>query len=148
MLKKAMTTALATGVLLTSGGGVLAAEKNPGQESAKTAAATAAVQTTSTAYTSVDVVGSTVQFGVQGLQSPFNTKYYQRVAWTSDPALPNTFNTLAVAVASPSGTSYSAYKSESLSSIRSKVASGQRIYGWARAANGLWYEAGSAVINY
>ncbi|HFK1722493.1 TPA: hypothetical protein ACGXQB_004311 [Bacillus cereus] len=93
MLKKLAIGALATGIMLSGAGGVMAAENTPALSKEKVAD----LNTLSTAYTTVNVNGSTVEFVVKGLENPFTSKYYQRIAWTNSYSDPNNYNTLAVA---------------------------------------------------
>ncbi|MGD6863697.1 MULTISPECIES: hypothetical protein [Bacillus cereus group] len=93
MLKKLAIGALATGIILSGAGGVMAAENTPALSKEKVAD----LNTLSTAYTTVNVNGSTVEFVVKGLENPFTSKYYQRIAWTNSYSDPNNYNTLAVA---------------------------------------------------
>ncbi|WP_259384341.1 hypothetical protein, partial [Bacillus thuringiensis] len=143
MLKKLAIGALATGVMLSGAGGVMAAENTPTLSKEKVAD----LNTLSTAYTTVNVYGSTVEFAVKGLENPFTSTYYQKIAWTNSYSNPNNYNTLAVAYPQ-SGNGYQAYGYESLNNVKQKIGSGQTVYGFALANNGTWYPAGQAIINY
>ncbi|EJQ14714.1 hypothetical protein IE5_05677 [Bacillus cereus BAG3X2-2] len=144
MLKKLAIGSLATGIMLSGAGGVMAAENTP--SAIKTEVTD--LQALSTAYTTVNVYGSTVEFAVKGLENPFTSTFYDRIAWTNSYEEPNNYNTLAVAIPQ-SGNGYSAYGYESLNNVKQKIGSnGGTVYGFAKANDGKWYRAGQATIKF
>lgn len=144
MIKKIAALTLATGLLIPSA--VSAAEplQTVKQEP------TASTQFESVAYTNVSIAGRDVKFEVKGLENPFNTSFYKRIAWTSTNKEPSVFNNniLSVSIARNSGDLYQTVSYETIDSLKEKIESGQKVYGWARATNGLWYPAMPATLKY
>ncbi|OLP63715.1 hypothetical protein BACPU_29360 [Bacillus pumilus] len=144
MFKKIAALTLAAGLLVP--GTVSATEplQTGKQES------TASTQFTSVAYTTVTIVGKRVKFEVKALENPFNTTYYNRIAWTSTNEEPSVFNDniLSVTVAKKTGQSYQVNSYETLTLVKDKIESGQKVYGWALALNGTWYPTMPATLYY
>ncbi|PEQ75136.1 hypothetical protein CN478_20490 [Bacillus cereus] len=144
MLKKLAIGALATGIMLSGAGGVMAAENTPALSKEKVID----LQTLSVAYTTVEVRNNKVYFAVKGLENPYNPSFYKRVVWTTNLNEPNNYNTLAVAPLPDYNNPPEAYGQEFLSSVSQKVRSGGTVYGQALALNDKWYPAGQATIKY
>lgn len=144
MIKKIAAFTLAAGLLVPSA--VSATE--PLQTGKQEPAATA--QFTSVAYTTVSIVGKRVKFEVKALENYFNSNYYQRIAWTSNDEEPSVFNDniLSVIVAKKTGQAYQVTSYETLTSVKDKIESGQKVYGWALALNGVWYPTMPATLYY
>ncbi|MFS3912794.1 enoyl-CoA hydratase [Bacillus australimaris] len=144
MIKKLAALTLAAGLLVPST--VSAAE--PLQTAKQEPSAPS--QLTSVAYTTVSIVGKRVKFEVKALENYFNSNYYQRIAWTSNDEEPSVFNDniLSVIVAKKSGQSYQVTSYETLTSVKDKIESGQKVYGWALALNGVWYPTMPATLYY
>lgn len=144
MIKKIAALTLATGLLVPSA--VSAAEplQTVKQEP------TASTQFASVAYTTVAIYGKRVKFEVKALENPFNTSFYNRIAWTSTNEEPSVFNNniLSVIVAKKTGQSYQVASYETLDLVKEKIESGQKVYGWALALNGVWYPTMPATLTY
>ncbi|MGG1864219.1 enoyl-CoA hydratase [Bacillus safensis] len=144
MIKKLAALTLAAGLLVPSTVSAVeplqAAKQEPSAPS----------QLTSVAYTTVSIVGKRVKFEVKALENYFNSNYYQRIAWTSNDEEPSVFNDniLSVIVAKKSGQSYQVTSYETLTSVKDKIESGQKVYGWALALNGVWYPTMPATLYY
>ncbi|MGE6630897.1 enoyl-CoA hydratase [Bacillus sp. NPDC077027] len=145
MMKKIAAITLATGLLVP--GAVSAAEQANPIPKAENKAIT---QFTSVAYTAVSITGKRVKFEVKGLENPFNTTHYNRIAWTSNDEEPSVFNDniLSVIVAKKTGQAYQVTSYEALASVKEKIESGEKVYGWALALNGVWYPTMPATLNY
>ncbi|KLV24257.1 enoyl-CoA hydratase [Bacillus altitudinis] len=144
MFKKITALTLATGLLVPSTVSAL----EPLQTGKQAPAASA--QITSVAYTTVSIVGKRVKFEVKALENPFNMNYYNRIAWTSTDEEPSVFNDniLSVIVAKKTGQAYQVFSYEALTSVKDKIESGQKVYGWALALNGVWYPTMPATLYY
>ncbi|MFS0656006.1 enoyl-CoA hydratase [Bacillus sp. 179-C3.3 HS] len=144
MIKKIAALTFTLGLLVPSA--MSAAEP---QQTVKTEQA-ASTQFTSVAYTAVSVVGKRVKFEVKGLENPFNTTYYNRIAWTSNDEEPSVLNNniLAVYIAKKTGQRYDVSTFETLISVKDKIESGQKVYAWALAANGEWYPTMPTTLYY
>ncbi|PCK22029.1 enoyl-CoA hydratase [Bacillus pumilus] len=144
MIKKIAALTLAAGLLMPSA--VSASEPLQTRKQEPTASA----QLTSVAYTTVSIVGKRVKFEVKGLENPFNTNYYNRIAWTSNDEEPSVFNNniLSVIVAKKTGQSYQVNSYETLALVKDKIESGEKVYGWALALNGVWYPTMPATLYY
>ncbi|MGX5558554.1 MULTISPECIES: hypothetical protein [Bacillus cereus group] len=145
MLKKLAIGALATGVMLSGAGGVMAAENTPALSNKEKVID---LQTLSVAYTTVEVRNNKVYFAVKGLENPYNPSFYKRVVWTTDLNKPNSYNTLAVAPLPNYNNPPEAYGEEFLSNVSQKVRPRGTVYGQALAQNDIWYPAGQATIYY
>ncbi|KPN13179.1 enoyl-CoA hydratase [Bacillus australimaris] len=144
MIKKLAALTLAAGLLVPST--VSAAE--PLQASKQEPSAPS--QLTSVAYTTVFLYGHQVYFEVKALDNYFNSNYYQRIAWTSNDKEPSVLNNniLSVIVAKKTGESYQVNSYEPFNSVKDKIESGQKVYGWALALNGVWYPTMPATLYY
>ncbi|AOZ87761.1 enoyl-CoA hydratase [Bacillus xiamenensis] len=144
MMKKIAALTLAAGLLVPSTVSALEPVQTGKQEAA------ASTQFTSVAYTTVSIVGKRVKFEVKALENPFNTTYYNRIAWTSNDEEPSVFNDniLSVIVAKKTGQSYQVFSYETLTAVKDKIESGEKVYGWALALNGVWYPTMPATLYY
>ncbi|MBD3859855.1 enoyl-CoA hydratase [Bacillus sp. 28A-2] len=144
MIKKIAALTLAAGLLVPS----TISATEPIQ--ARKAEPAAPAQFTSVAYTTVSIVGKRVKFEVKALENYFNSSYYQRIAWTSNDEEPSVFNDniLSVIVAKKTGQAYQVTSYETLISVKDKIESGQKVYGWALALNGVWYPTMPATLYY
>ncbi|WP_016938871.1 hypothetical protein [Bacillus siamensis] len=144
MIKKLGLLALTTGMLFSGGVGVSAAETS--QTLKVESFNQIKPLSESMAYTTIEYdsdIDSYI-FRVEGLQSPFNKTYYQRVAWTDNSQEPNSRNIVTYDIAPKYNDDYCAESIEDASDMEAILSPREKVYGWAKAQNGNWYPAGFA----
>lgn len=138
MYKKLISGSLALGLLLTGGTGVMAAEHpTPAKKILNFNPAA------SSAYTSVTVSGAQVTLSIGGLDNPFTSKYYKAIAWTTG-GEPNVDLNNTIRTREPGNTTSVTL---TLKELQTKLNGNDKVYGWARAANGFWYPCGYGVLS-
>ncbi|KTF59733.1 hypothetical protein [Bacillus amyloliquefaciens] len=138
MYKKLISGSLALGLLLTGGTGVMAAEK----PAPKQTAPVFKTLVESSAYATVKGNGSQVTLGIEGLDKPFNSKYYKEIGWTTGGQPSASDNNIIRKVSAGNTPSVTI----TLKELKNKLNGSTTIYGWARAANGYWYPTASAEL--
>ncbi|QQD83099.1 hypothetical protein JD965_05790 [Bacillus siamensis] len=140
MKKQLITGALSLGLLITGSTNVFAAEIKQNTDVKATD-----LKPLSSAYTTVSVSNEQVTLSIGGLENPFTSKYYKKVAWTTNGNEPSSTNS-NVLITSNAGDTLS--KSLSLDTVKRKLGDKRVIYGWAQATNNIWYPAGSDTISF
>lgn len=145
MLKKFIVCSLATGLLFSGGISVSASSEGINQNASLSNINLENKNLGGEAYLHIQNISGSLILTVNGLQSPFEPNYYQKIAFTDSPSYPNSYNTLKEVYAS--NTSYPQASLE-VKNIRHRVSSGGTIYAYALTKSGQWYYCGSDQIYY
>ncbi|KFM95546.1 hypothetical protein D0U04_22585 [Bacillus clarus] len=152
MLKKLVVGALATGIVLSGGAGVFAAEDTTIKSSTVKISETRELGS-SAAQAAVRIYNGNVEFYVNGLESTFEQPKYYRVVWSTEFAGkygPSQSSILASALAPAKGYGYSnsVRQDVPLWQISNKVSKGKTVYAYVQlnSTSGEWWPAGSATV--